>query len=89
MKKLMLGACAAALIAIPLVGYSIAGTDSKVGERLSDAQVRTLLEKQGYEIIRLKHDGYEIEVYVKRDGVTWELELDPVTGDIREQERKN
>ncbi|WP_028466817.1 MULTISPECIES: PepSY domain-containing protein [Nisaea] len=89
MKKLMLGVCAAALIAIPLVGYSVAGTDSKSGERLSDAQVRTLLEKQGYEIIRLEHDDDEIEVYVKRDGVTWELELDPVTGKTLEQERKD
>ena len=89
MKKLMLGACAAALIAIPLIGSSVAGTDSKAGERLSDAQVQALLEKQGYEFIRLKHDGDEIEVYVKRDGVTWELELDPVTGAIHERERKD
>lgn len=40
------------------------------------------LAAQGYELKRVKDEGYELEAYAMRDGQMWELKLDPATGDI-------
>ena len=40
------------------------------------------LAAEGYDLRRVKTEGFEIEVYAMRDGQLWELKLDPATGDI-------
>ncbi|MDU8927625.1 PepSY domain-containing protein [Alisedimentitalea sp. MJ-SS2] len=40
------------------------------------------LAEQGYEVKRIKDEGYELEAYALRDGQLWELKLDPATGAI-------
>lgn len=48
-----------------------------------DGQIRTALAARGYDVVEIERKRHEIEVYANRDGRRWELELDPVTGDIR------
>ena len=44
--------------------------------------IQGLLAAQGYELRKLEHEGRELEAYAMKDGVLWELTLDPDTGDI-------
>lgn len=44
------------------------------------------LAEQGYEVKRIKDEGYELESYAMRDGKLWELKLDPTTGAILKAE---
>lgn len=89
MRKLILGVGAAGLIGLSVVGYSFAGSHKPVthADALSEVQVRELLTKQGYEVIRLKEEHGELEAYVKLNGENQELKLDPVTGAILKREK--
>jgi hypothetical protein len=42
---------------------------------------------EGWEILGFERGPREFEVYASRDGVRYELSLDPATGAVREQER--
>lgn len=46
------------------------------------AELAEKLAAQGYELRRVKNEGYELEAYALRDGRMYELKLDPATGDI-------
>jgi hypothetical protein len=46
------------------------------------ADLAEKLAAQGYELRRVKNEGYELEAYALRDGRMWELKLDPATGTI-------
>jgi len=86
-----------ALIATTLVSTAHASDDiykrnpdanvSKAAH-LSNSQLRTMLEEKGYKVLKIERETNEVEVYAKRDGQRWELELDPTTGRIREMEEK-
>tara|TARA_R110002012_G_scaffold240496_3_gene414664 strand:- start:450 stop:725 length:276 start_codon:yes stop_codon:yes gene_type:complete len=89
MRKLILGVGAAGLIGLSVVGYSFASSDKPMTNAgaLSEVQVRELLTKQGYTVIRLKQEHGELEAYVNRNGENQELKLDPVTGAILKREK--
>jgi uncharacterized membrane protein YkoI len=45
------------------------------------------LRAEGWEIESYERERREFEVYARRDGVRYELSLDPATGEVREMER--
>lgn len=49
---------------------------------VDDAAVQQMLADQGYKVTRYKREGGEIEVYATKDGKTWEIKVDPLTGAI-------
>lgn len=46
------------------------------------------LTAQGWEILGYEREAREFEVYASRDGVRYELRLDPATGNVLETERE-
>lgn len=89
MMNKMLGYCALSLVAIPLVGQTFAGEQSPTAPMITEENVRITLLEQGFELVRLQSDDDEIEAYALKDGELWELEINPRTGEIREQERED
>ncbi|RKF05878.1 PepSY domain-containing protein [Oceaniradius stylonematis] len=49
---------------------------------VSEEQVRTMLAGQGYEIVTFERERRKIEVYAKKDGRLWEIEVHPGTGEV-------
>jgi hypothetical protein len=50
------------------------------------AAVQAMLAGQGYTLIDYQRETDEIDVHATRDGVLWELEVDPLSGRIDEVE---
>jgi hypothetical protein len=51
-----------------------------------DAALKAMLADQGWAVTDFRRESDEIEVRATRDGRSWELELDPRSGRIREIE---
>lgn len=49
---------------------------------VDDEAVRKMLADQGYTVTSYKRERGEIEVYATKDGRTWEIKVDPLTGAI-------
>jgi plasmid stabilization system protein ParE len=49
---------------------------------VDDEAVRAMLASEGYAITKYERERGEIEVYATKDGKTWEIEVDPLTGRI-------
>lgn len=52
----------------------------------SAQEISSALAAQGYEVLKYEREDNEIEVYVRKDGQRFELEIDPTTGQILEVE---
>ena len=52
----------------------------------SAQEISSALAAQGYEVLKYEREDDEIEVYVRKDGRRFELEIDPTTGQILEVE---
>lgn len=52
----------------------------------SAQEISSALAAQGYEVLKYEREDDEIEVYVRKDGQRFELEIDPNTGQILEVE---
>lgn len=52
----------------------------------SAQEISSALAAQGYEVLKYEREDDEIEVYVRKDGQRFELEIDPTTGQILEVE---
>ncbi|UUX48705.1 PepSY domain-containing protein [Nisaea acidiphila] len=90
MKKTILGLAAAALIALPLAGQSLASSHStSKAKMLSEEQIGEMLAKNGYKVIRIERERDEVEVYATQGGEKWELKLDPKTGNVLRKERED
>jgi len=49
---------------------------------ISDEEIRTSLQAQGYELTKYERKRGQIEIYANKDGARWELKIDPQTGNI-------
>lgn len=56
---------------------------------VDDDAVRTMLAAEGYEITKYERERGEIEVYARRDGKLWEIEVDPLTGRVTKVEEES
>ena len=52
----------------------------------SAQEISSALAEQGYEVLKYEREDDEIEVYVRKDGQRFEMEIDPETGKILEVE---
>lgn len=52
----------------------------------TEAEVRSALEAKGFVITEVEVEKDELEVEVKKDGKTYEIEVDPASGNISETE---
>ena len=52
----------------------------------SAQEISSALAEQGSEVLKYEREDDEIEVYVRKDGQRFELEIDPTTGQILEVE---
>lgn len=86
-----------ALIATMFVGAAPASDDkykenydasTSEATQLADADIRTMLEQQGYRIVKIERERNKVEVYAKKDGRRWEIEMDSRSGRILELEEK-
>lgn len=58
------------------------GAPAGAGTAVDDAAIRTMLEGQGYSIVKYEREGGRIEVKATKDGRRWEIYIDAVTGQI-------
>ena len=71
----------AALIAtVPLAAFAGLTLGDQAGT--TDAEIRAMMEAQGYEVLEIEIEDDEIEVDYVLDGVEYEAEIDPATGAI-------
>jgi len=82
--RLAASAATTALIAVPLVAYAGLSMGDRVG--ITDEEIRSSLESQGYVVIEIERESDEIEAEVTLNGVEYEIELDPSTGQVSEIE---
>lgn len=80
-----LAAAVAALMIVPAVAMADLSTGDIVGK--TEAEVRTLLKEQGYEVKDVEMDGAEFEAEVVLNGEEFEFHIDPQTGKITKIER--
>ncbi len=80
-------ALALSMAAVLAAGAAIA-SNLAPGVKLgtSAQEISSSLAAQGYEVLKYEREDDEIEVYVRKDGQRFELEIDPKTGQILEVE---
>ena len=75
---------ALAALSLPAVAFAAVQTGDPVG--LTDAEITSKLEAQGYAVEEIEREDGEIEVYATLDGQLFEIELAADTGAVTETE---
>ncbi len=86
----MLKTSAAIALAAGIAFPALAATDTNewVGQLLgtSQAEIASVLEERGIEIVAFEIEDDEIEINIVQDGQELELEIDPTSGLVTEAE---
>jgi hypothetical protein len=84
-RKPLLTACLATALGLVALGATAQQTTGQgsPAQRLSIAEIATLLEGRGYLLreIEMEHGRYEVEI-IDANGMRVEADLDPVTGEV-------
>lgn len=78
---------ATSAIALPFIASAGISLGDSIG--LSDEEILTGLESQGYVIIEIEREDDEVEAEATLNGVEFEIEIDPKTGLITEIEQED
>ena len=73
-----------AMISAPVLGLAAANTGDTLG--VAEADIRAALEAQGYVIQEFEIEDDELEVEASLNGILYEIEISPQTGEILEIE---
>ena len=71
-------------LALPAGLAAAAAAGSYAGK--SEAEITRYLEAEGYQVGEIETEGDEIEAHATKDGVAYEIEIDPQSGKIEEIE---
>ena len=75
------------LVALPAAAFAAVSVGDHVG--ISEDEIRTKLESQGYTVQEIEFEDGEIEVEAIIDGVEVEIELAEKTGEVIEIETED
>ena len=75
---------ATAMISAPVLGLAAVNTGDTLG--VAEADIRTALEAQGYVIHEFEIEAGELDVEASLNGILYEIEISPQTGEILEIE---
>ena len=73
---------AAAIASVPVLAFAQLALGDTIG--MEETDIRAILEAKGAVVLEIEIDEDEIEVEYLLDGVTYEAEIDPVTGKLAE-----
>ena len=83
-RTILFSASLASALGLFALGVSAQGqTQAQTQDRMSIAQVATMLEDQGYRVleVELEHGRYDVEM-IDANGMKVEAYLNPVTGEV-------
>ena len=74
----------AGLIAAPVLAIAAVNPGDTLG--VSESEIRTALEAKGYVVEEFEFEDDEVEVEASLNGVLYEIEISPQTGEVLEVE---